>query len=401
MKMRYAGYSIKKLIEETIKEGFKEEPYHPLRPSIRLFTKWANGIAHWCRTIMVPEGSALMQICPKNESKSGEKEKKGEKDGIELEREVKMGVNWFEGILEYNDGKFNSMLKELGALCKKLNKKGRDIEKRWNAVKYRIWEKTENKIKGKKISSKEWKNIESEINNPVYSASDSTVKCKDPVFEKMAKQLYRIRKKSYEKYRDFISSMTLDTVPSGEQNFLSSYFVHSIFNIGGFKSKKQIDNVLKFIKLYQIGFCDAPVPELQRLGRRPKLDETKWKEAIKYYYSYKFLALEAYRMEDEIKRAHKAQFGRELETINNTQKRKILSRLNKIIRENRPRNILLKGIKEVEEMIISDPESIALKKVSREYDIGKDYFRLNRDWKQASHHHLFDKYKRANLYKTK
>lgn len=401
MEMKYAGYSIKKLIEETLKEGFKEEPYHPLRASIRHFTKWANGMTHWARTIMISEASALMQICPENESKSAGKVKKEKTKELELGREVKMGVNWYEGVLRYNDGKFDSMLKELGALCKKVNVKRKDIDERWNAVKYKIWERTENKIKGKRFSSKERKDIESEIDNPFYASSDSTIKCKDPVLEKMAKQLHRMRVKFYKKYRDFISSITLDTVSYDEQNFLSSYFVHNIFNIGGFESRKQIDNLLKFIKLYKIVFCQEPEPELQRLGRPRKLDETKWKEAIKYHYDYKFLASEASRMEDEIKRTHNAKFGRELETIDNTHKSKILSRLNEIIREKRIRNILLKGVKEIEEMIISDSESIASEKVSRKYEIGKDYFRLNRDWKQASHHHLFDKYKRATLYKRK
>jgi len=399
MEMKYTGYSVKKLIEETLKEGFKEESYREAHPSIRKFTKWANGIAYKLRWIEIPRGPLLIPAYPEEERKLAEKKQEEEIKRLELETEAKRGINWDETIIEYNDEKFDKILQELQKLCNEVRKKERDAEERWKRVKDGIWDKVRNRLKAKHISSKELKEIEVEKNVPVYLHYGLDVRWKDPVCGKMAEEIEVMKETFYKKYQDFITSITLDTFSRNETLVtFKGRFEHSKFIIGGCRSMKKLDNLLRFVKLYKIAFgCEL---ERGRVGRPEKVEDKIWKEAIEYYYSLKYLCSEACKMEKQIKEKYEEKYGSTLNSINNTDKQKIAKELSKIMKEKEIKGITLGTLDDIEEMATKSPEHTALEKVSREYGISQSYFEYNRDFKEALHHHLFVGYRRGRLYRT-
>ena len=369
--MKYAGYSIKKLIEETLKEGFKEKPDSHPHSAVREFTKWVNDVAHKLRWISIPHSfdTFFLPAYPEEKRKLAEKRREEERNRLESKTEAKRGINWDETIIEYNDNKFDKMLQELQKLRNEVRKKEREAEERWKRVKDRIWEKVKEKFKAKHISPKDLKEIKAEKDVPVYLHYGIDVRWKDPVCGKEIEEIELMQETFYNKYHDFITSIALDTFLGRNGITFKDRFEHSRFIIEGCRSKKQLDKLLKFIKLYKITFgCEL---ERARVGRPEKVEDKIWEEAIEYYYNLKYLCSEACKMEKQIKEKYEEKYGSTLNSINNTDKQKIAKELSKIMKEKGIKGITLGTLDDIEEMATKSPEHTALEKVSREYGISQ------------------------------
>lgn len=265
-------------------------------------------------------------------------------------------------------------------------------------MKDEIWDKVKNKLKAKHIPSKELKKIESEKDVPVYLHCGIDVRWKDPVCGKMMEEIEVMEEIFYNKYQDFITSIALDTFLGRKEITFKDHFEHSRFIIEGCRSKKQLDKLLKFIKLYKITFgCEL---ERVRVGRPEKVEDKIWKGAIEYYYSLKYLCSKACKMEEQIKEEHEKKYEKSLKSINRMHKIRIAKELDKIMKDKEIRGITLGTLDDIEEMATKSPEHTALEKVSGEYDISQSYFEYNRDFREALHYRLFVVYKSGKLYRT-
>ena len=259
--MKYAGYSIKKLIEETLEEGFKEEPYTEAYPSIRKFTKWVNGIAHKLRWIEIPQGPLFIPGYPEKRRKLAEKKQTEERKRLQLVTETKRGVNWDEHIIDYHGENFDKSLKELEELSNEVSKKEKKLEQRWAVMKHKLHNIAKNNLVKKHARSEVLKQLESEKDVPLYRSNTLTLEWKDPVCGAMVEEMEAMQETFYNKYRDFISSITLD--PPEAFTYLTrpvskGRFEHNRFIIEGCSSKKQLNRLLRFIKLYNKAFGVGP-----------------------------------------------------------------------------------------------------------------------------------------------
>lgn len=261
IEMKYDGYCIKKLIEETVKEGFKEESCRKPRPSIRKFTKWVNGIAHKLRWIEIPQGGLFIPACPEKKRKFAEKKQAEERKRLQLVTEAKRGINWDESIIEYNDERFDEMINELQKLCNEVSKQEKNLEQRWDVMKHKLHNIAKNNLEKKHAPSEMLKQLESEKDVPLYLSNTLTLEWKDPVCGEMVEEMEAMQETFYNKYRDFISSITLDAPEAFTyltRPVSKGRFEHNRFIIEGCRTKKQLNKLLRFVKLYNKAFGVGP-----------------------------------------------------------------------------------------------------------------------------------------------
>lgn len=262
MEMKYVGYSVKKLIEETLKEGFREEQNYPILPRIKVFTKLVNGIAYKLRWIdSVPE-LPMSLVAPEyleKEVKLVEKKQETKRKKLRSVTTAKRGINWDEWIIGYDIEKFDNMLNELRKLCAEQYKKDEMLEERWEIVKNKFWDKVKDKLRDKRVSSEVWEEMELENEMPFYLSSDAVLKWKDSICEKIYEDAEAMLNTFYNKYRDFISSTVVEPIEPLGYLFLAEPFTKrpsspNRFIIGGYSSRKELDRILSFVKLYNKAF---------------------------------------------------------------------------------------------------------------------------------------------------
>lgn len=319
MEMKYVGYSIEKLIEETLKEGFKEESYKEPRPSFRKFTKWANGIAHKLRWIEIPSGPLFIPAYPEKRRKLAEKKQAEESKKLQVGTEAKRGINWDEHIIDYNDENFDKFLKELEKLSNEVSKKEKNLEQRWDVMKHKLHNIAKNNLKKKHAPSEVLKQLESEKDVPLYLSTTLQLEWKDAICGGMVDEIEAMKGAFYDKYRDFISSITLDTSDAFTyltKPILKGHFEHNRFTIEGYKSKKQLEKLLKFIKLYKITFgSEIEKRPRGRPGYSFELTLRVFRVFLKFYKKYE-------KIQAEIKRVKKLP-SKDHSYITDTEKREI------------------------------------------------------------------------------